>query len=72
MLARTVRSTIASNATAVIDTVGRALGPAPLAFDTRHIQAVLDLQVYVRQDHAERDLEALGADLVKRGPQWNF
>jgi alkylation response protein AidB-like acyl-CoA dehydrogenase len=71
ILARTVRSTIASNATMVINVVGRALGPAPLAFDARHIQAVLDLQVYVRQEHGERDLEALGADLVQRGPQWN-
>jgi len=70
VLARTVRSTVAANATAVIDDVGRALGPAPLAFDARHGRAVLDLQVYVRQEHAERDLEALGRDLERRGAGW--
>jgi alkylation response protein AidB-like acyl-CoA dehydrogenase len=72
ILARTVRATIAANVTAVIDSVGRALGPAPLAFDAHHIEAVFDLQVYVRQEHAERDLEALGADLAGGGHKWRF
>jgi alkylation response protein AidB-like acyl-CoA dehydrogenase len=72
ILARTVRATVASNATRVIDTVGRSLGPVPLAFDARHSQAVLDLQVYVRQEHAERDLEQLGTDLRQQGEPWIF
>lgn len=71
-LARTVRATIASNASRVIDTVGRALGPAPLAFDPRHAQAVFDLQVYVRQEHAEHDLAQLGAELRQQSEPWNF
>ncbi|MDQ2757232.1 MAG: acyl-CoA dehydrogenase, partial [Actinomycetota bacterium] len=41
--------------------VGRALGAAPLCLDAAHAQAVADVQVYVRQSHAERDLAALGA-----------
>jgi alkylation response protein AidB-like acyl-CoA dehydrogenase len=72
ILARTVRATIASNAIGVIDIVGRALGPSPLAFDPRHGQAVLDLQVYVRQEHAERDLAQLGAELRQRSEPWTF
>jgi alkylation response protein AidB-like acyl-CoA dehydrogenase len=70
ILARTVRATVASNANWVVDAVGRALGPAPLAFDPRHSQAVLDLQVYVRQEHAERDLERLGAELRQQSEPW--
>jgi alkylation response protein AidB-like acyl-CoA dehydrogenase len=72
IVARTTRSAIASNAGVIIDAVGRALGPAPMAFDRRHIQAVLDLQVYVRQEHAERDLTQLGADLREQAAPWTF
>lgn len=35
---------------------GRALGPAPLAHDAEHAHRVADIEVYVRQSHAERDL----------------
>ena len=44
----------------VVDRVGRALGAGPLAQDARHGQRVADLGLYVRQSHAERDLEELG------------
>jgi hypothetical protein len=70
VLARAVRSTVERNAAAVIDRVGRALGPRPLAYDEFHAQAVHDLQVYIRQDHAERDLERLGRDLVDGEVSW--
>lgn len=63
-LARRVRSTVADTATLVATRVGRALGPAPYATDPNHAQRVADLEVYVRQDHAERDLAALGADVA--------
>lgn len=65
-LARRVRSTVADTATLVATRVGRALGPAPFATDAEHAQRVADLEVYVRQDHAERDLAALGADVAAR------
>ena len=71
-LARAVRATVATNATGVIDRVGRALGPVPLAFDRRHAQAVHDLQVYVRQEHAERDLEQLGRGLLTGQARWTL
>jgi alkylation response protein AidB-like acyl-CoA dehydrogenase len=70
VLARAVRSTVERNAAAVIDRVGRALGPRPLAYDEFHAQAVHDLQVYIRQDHAERDLERLGRDLADGEVSW--
>lgn len=40
--------------------VGRALGPAPLALEAEHARRVADLQLYVRQHHAERDQASLG------------
>lgn len=70
VLARAVRSTVERNASSVVDRVGRALGPRPLAYDKNHAQAVHDLQVYIRQDHAERDLERLGHDLVDEELSW--
>ena len=68
---RAVRFTVERNAVAVIDRVGRALGPRPLAYDELHARAVLDLQVYIRQDHAERDLERLGRDVVEGDVSWS-
>lgn len=71
-LARRVRSTAADAATLVAVRVGRALGPAPLATDHDHAQRVADLEVYVRQDHAERDLAALGADVATGAADWSL
>ncbi|WP_238420839.1 acyl-CoA dehydrogenase family protein [Gordonia sp. 'Campus'] len=59
-LAFAVRWSVEQVATAVIDRVGRALGPGPLAADPDHAQAVADLAVYIRQSHADRDLAVLG------------
>ena len=55
-----VRAVVEQAVTLTIDRVGRALGAAPLCLDGAHAQAVADVQVYVRQSHAERDLAALG------------
>lgn len=68
--ARVVRHTIERNATEIIDRVGRALGPGPMAHDARHTRAIADLLIYIRQDHAERDLEQLGRDVVAQDPSW--
>ncbi len=59
-LAESVRAGVADAATEVVDRVGRALGPGPLALDAEHAARVADLLVFVRQHHAERDLAALG------------
>ena len=61
-----VRWSVEQRASAVIDRVGRALGPGPLVHDAEHAQAVADLQVYVRQSHADSDLASLGALVVER------
>lgn len=59
-MALTVRAAVEAAATDVIARVGRALGPAPLCRDRDHARRVADLEVYVRQSHAERDLATLG------------
>ncbi|MDY7106691.1 MAG: hypothetical protein S0880_36405 [Actinomycetota bacterium] len=52
--------------TEVIDRHGRAFGPRPLAFDADTHRRVLEVQLYIRQSHAERDLEALGRAVRER------
>src|SRR6185437_6693279 len=59
-----VRAVVAATVEQVIRQVGHALGPAPLAFDEDHARRVADLQLYVRQHHAERDLARLGAAVL--------
>ncbi|MGH3935240.1 MAG: hypothetical protein ACRDS1_09740 [Pseudonocardiaceae bacterium] len=56
-----VRAAVEDAATTAIERVGRALGPGPLAHLPGHAQRIADLQVYLRQNHAERDLAELGA-----------
>ena len=59
-----VRATVADAVERTIRQVGHALGPAPLAFDEEHARRVADLELYVRQHHAERDLARLGAAVL--------
>lgn len=63
-LALGCRAVVERAASDIVERVGRALGPAPLATDADHAQRVADLAVYLRQSHAERDLEALGRLVV--------
>lgn len=60
LLARRARAVVETAVAEAVDRTGRALGPAPLCLDAEHAQRVADLTVYVRQSHAERDLERLG------------
>lgn len=60
LTARRVRAVVERTAADVVDRVGRALGAAPLALDAAHAKRVGDLELFVRQSHAERDLEAHG------------
>jgi hypothetical protein len=55
---------VADSVERIIRQVGHALGPAPLAFDEEHARRVADLELYVRQYHAEADLARLGSALV--------
>lgn len=71
LVAMRARAVVERSATEVIDRVGRALGAAPLAMDGDHARQVTDLALYLRQSHAERDLEELGrAGLDAGGPPW--
>lgn len=63
--------------TVVVDAVeqtiaaaAHALGPAPLVADEAHARRVADLQVYVRQHHAERDLARIGSDVAAGDGGW--
>ncbi len=71
VLAGTVRATVERNAAEVMDRVGRALGPAPLAHDSRHAAVVADLTVYIRQHHGERDLEEIGRLVSQQNDPWS-
>ncbi|HEY5878097.1 MAG TPA: acyl-CoA dehydrogenase, partial [Nakamurella sp.] len=64
-----VRAVVASAVDTVLLRVGHALGPGPLVADPDHARRVADLQLYVRQHHAERDEAALGA-LVRDHLAW--
>ncbi|MDD7940307.1 acyl-CoA dehydrogenase [Actinomycetospora lutea] len=55
-----VRAVVETAVEGALQRTGRALGPAPVARDAAHARRVADLEVYVRQSHAERDLATLG------------
>jgi hypothetical protein len=63
-----VRAIVADAVERTIRHVGHALGPAPLAFDAEHARRVADLELYVRQHHAERDLARLGGAVLAAQP----
>jgi hypothetical protein len=66
------RAIVEAGATSVMDHVGRALGAGPLCNDAAHARRVADLTVFLRQSHAERDLEGLAREILTRGegPRW--
>ena len=61
--AHRLRHLVERAATAAIDHVGRALGPRPLIEDAFVVGRLAELQVYIRQQHAEQDLAALAKRL---------
>ncbi len=60
LVARRTRAVVETAVDEAIGRTARALGPAPLCQDAQHAKRVADLAIYVRQSHAERDLERLG------------
>ena len=70
LMALRVRAVVAAAAEEVLERSAHALGPAPLALDERHARRVADLQMYVRQHHAERDVAALGRTVRAGGAAW--
>ena len=65
-----VRALTEAVASDVLARTGRALGAGPLGHDEAHSRAVADLTVYLRQHHAERDLERLGELAAQQGADW--
>ena len=61
--ALTVRHLIEQAATEILRRLARAYGPAPLAMNEDIAMRYQELDLYLRQSHAERDLEALGRSL---------
>ena len=70
IIALRTRAVVEGTAAAVVNRVGRALGPSPLAVDGEHARRVTDLTLYVRQSHADRDLADLGSRLDAAGSTW--
>jgi alkylation response protein AidB-like acyl-CoA dehydrogenase len=58
--ALTLRHLIEQACTDILRRLARAFGPAPLAMDEPLSRRYQELDLYVRQSHAERDLEILG------------
>ena len=66
-LAGRVRAVVADAAEQVLRLAGHGLGPGPLTGEEEYARRVADLQVYLRQHHAERDSAALGRALLTAG-----
>jgi alkylation response protein AidB-like acyl-CoA dehydrogenase len=64
------RAVVADAVETTIAEAAHALGPLPLVADEAHARRVADLQVYVRQHHAERDLARIGADVAGGDGAW--
>ncbi|CUR59697.1 putative acyl-CoA dehydrogenase-related protein [metagenome] len=60
-----VREVVASAAEDVLSRAAHGLGPGPLATDEEHARRVADLELYLRQWHAERDQAALGSEVLR-------
>jgi alkylation response protein AidB-like acyl-CoA dehydrogenase len=65
LLAWTCRSAAERTAWEVLDRAPRITGPTPMCRDPRFAQRLADLQVYVRQHHAEKDLAAIGRAVLR-------
>jgi hypothetical protein len=65
-LAMRVRLMAEDAANQVMHAFGRALGAAPLCRDPWAARMMADLPVFLRQSHADRDLEALAHSLLQR------
>jgi hypothetical protein len=65
--ALTLRHLIEQAASDILCRTGRAFGPRPLAFDSAISKRYQEVELYIRQSHAERDLESLGRQLLASG-----
>ena len=63
--ALSVRHAIEHLSTDTLHRFARAFGPHPLSMDAATARRYQELDLYLRQSHAERDLESLGRELRK-------
>ncbi len=61
-----LRACVAQVATEVVERTGRALGAGPLCTEGDHAQRCADLLTFIRQSHAETDLQWLGEAAARR------
>ncbi|MDM0109531.1 acyl-CoA dehydrogenase [Variovorax sp. J22R24] len=70
-LALRARLVVEQACSEVMHHAGRAAGAGPLCRNPRFARAMADLPVFLRQSHAERDLAALGRQILDGGaPPW--
>ncbi|REC94782.1 acyl-CoA dehydrogenase family protein [Kushneria indalinina] len=69
-LALRTRALIEHSVEQIITHCGRALGAGPFCRDRAFAHMMADLPVYLRQSHAERDLEALGQRCADTASGW--
>ncbi|WP_439692116.1 acyl-CoA dehydrogenase [Curtobacterium sp. SP.BCo] len=67
LLAQVVRSRVRRAVDAVRLRVVRTVGPAPLTSDPAVAARAADLELYVLQDHGDRDLARIGRIVTERG-----
>lgn len=66
-IASSLRAVVENAATETIQRGSRALGPSSLSIDAEHAKQVADLEILLRQCHAERELAVLGATVMAKG-----
>jgi hypothetical protein len=64
--ALSLRHTIERSCSDILQRFGRAFGPRPLAFDDAASRRYQEVELYIRQSHAEWDLETLGKERCAR------
>ena len=69
-LALATRAIVETSAQSVLEHAGRALGARPFCLDARFAAMAADLPVFLRQSHAERDLETLGQQVLSFETSW--
>ncbi|MFI5084649.1 MAG: acyl-CoA dehydrogenase family protein [Actinomycetales bacterium] len=70
LAAARARAAVVRAAEEIQTIAAHAMGPAPLAFDKEYATRTADLQLYLRQDHAERSLADIGRRLIQDGARW--
>jgi len=66
IIALTLRHLVEQTCTDILKRFARAYGPRPLTFDHNISRRYQELDLYIRQCHGERDLEALGRGVYRQ------